>query len=113
VRLSTAAVAVITAAAALMFMQDKPMVVEPALMKLKQFLAQIDEDPTIDLDGPIKRLRQVRLTSRQRQDDTCVLTTIIAVELRHRRYQLPSIHLNQLLPEACRLRLAAVDVCQI
>eukprot|EP00775_Hariotina_reticulata_P008870 gene8870-9049_t len=34
------------------------MVVEPALMKLKQFLAQIDEDPTIDLDGPIKRLRQ-------------------------------------------------------
>lgn len=36
------------------------MAVEPALAKLRSFLVQIDEDPNIDLDGPIKRLRQVR-----------------------------------------------------
>lgn len=40
-------------------LQDKPQIVEPALQKLRSFLAQIDEDPNIDLDGPIKRLRQV------------------------------------------------------
>lgn len=36
------------------------MSVEPALAKLRGFLAAIDEDPNVDLDGPIKRLRQVR-----------------------------------------------------
>lgn len=39
--------------------QDKPQAVEPALQKLRSFLHQIDEDPNVDLDGPIKRLRQV------------------------------------------------------
>jgi hypothetical protein len=38
---------------------EKPQVVEPALQKLRSFLAQIDENPNVDLDGPIKRLRQV------------------------------------------------------
>lgn len=33
--------------------------VEPALQKLRSFLAAIDEDPNLDLDGPIKKLRQV------------------------------------------------------
>ncbi|GBG00435.1 hypothetical protein Rsub_13091 [Raphidocelis subcapitata] len=32
--------------------------VGPALAKLRSFLDAIDEDPNIDLDGPIKRLRQ-------------------------------------------------------
>jgi hypothetical protein len=40
---------------------EKPQVVEPALQKLRSFLVQIDEDPNVDLDGPIKRLRQVRV----------------------------------------------------
>lgn len=39
---------------------EKPLVVEPALQKLRSFLTQIDEDPNVDLDGPIKKLRQVR-----------------------------------------------------
>jgi hypothetical protein len=43
-------------------LQDKPIAVEPALRKLRGFLEQIDENPNVDLDGPIKRLRQVRTT---------------------------------------------------
>jgi hypothetical protein len=41
------------------WLQDKPIAVEPALRKLRGFLQQIDENPNVDLDGPIKRLRQV------------------------------------------------------
>ncbi len=37
---------------------DRPQAVEPALSKLRGFLDQIDEDPNIDLDDPVKRLRQ-------------------------------------------------------
>jgi hypothetical protein len=39
---------------------DNSQVVEPALQKLRSFLHQIDEDPNVDLDGPIKKMRQVR-----------------------------------------------------
>lgn len=39
---------------------ENSQVVEPALQKLRSFLHQIDEDPNVDLDGPIKKLRQVR-----------------------------------------------------
>lgn len=50
--------------------QDKPQAVEPALQKLRSFLHQIDEDPNVDLDGPIKRLRQV---SNNRYAPACTL----------------------------------------
>ena len=41
------------------YAKERPMTVQPALEKLRGFLAQIDENPNIDLDAPIKRLRQV------------------------------------------------------